>query len=127
MRREIENWWKQAKYDLETARLNKGIKRYNVSAFYCQQAVEKALKAFYIYKLADSPGTTHSLIFLAKSCGLSRKFFRFLKELSTEFTASRYPDVTDDLPYELYEEGIIDDYLSKSGEVFEWIAKKIEE
>ncbi|TDA33417.1 MAG: hypothetical protein DSO04_00755 [Hadesarchaea archaeon] len=34
------------------------IKRYYVVAFLCQQAVEKALKALYLEKRRESPGST---------------------------------------------------------------------
>ncbi len=45
MEEEIRNWWKQAKKDLETANyLYKG-ERYEESAVFSQQSVEKALKA----------------------------------------------------------------------------------
>jgi len=44
MRAEIEVWWKQAKADLQTAEVNLHQERHYAAVFFCQQAVEKALK-----------------------------------------------------------------------------------
>jgi len=50
MRKEVEQWWKQAKRDLTTAKNCKNSGDYYACAFFCQQSVEKALKALYIEK-----------------------------------------------------------------------------
>ena len=47
MRKEAENWWKQALKDFEVAGKNLEIDQYYIVAFLCQQAVEKGLKALY--------------------------------------------------------------------------------
>lgn len=44
MKKEVENWWKQAQRDLESSEKNIAIKQFYVSAFMSQQATEKALK-----------------------------------------------------------------------------------
>ncbi len=54
MRNEASNWWKQALKDLETASKNLEIEEYYVTAFFSQQATEKALKALYLDKLMES-------------------------------------------------------------------------
>jgi HEPN domain-containing protein len=71
MRREAELWWRQAVEDLKSAEGNLRIERYYVVAFLCQQAVEKALKA--LEKRRESPGSTHSLVFLGKKLKLPAK------------------------------------------------------
>ena len=53
MRKEVKEWWKQAKRDLITAENCKNSKDYYACAFFCQQSVEKSLKALYIAKKAD--------------------------------------------------------------------------
>ncbi|NMG83285.1 MAG: HEPN domain-containing protein [Methanosarcinales archaeon] len=62
MRKEVKEWWKQAKRDLITAENCKNSKDYYACAFFCQQSVEKGLKAMYIAKKRMSPGTTHSYL-----------------------------------------------------------------
>ena len=50
MRKEVEEWWKQALKDLDSAEKNLNIEEFYLTAFLCQQSVEKALKALYILK-----------------------------------------------------------------------------
>lgn len=53
------------------------MREYYVSAFLCQQATEKALKALYIEKLKKSPSAVHSLIFLASKTEVPKNFLIF--------------------------------------------------
>ena len=70
MRKEVEHWWLQAVKDLDSAQKNLDIEEYHLTAFLCHQSVEKALKAVYMHKLKQSPGATHSLIFLGRETGI---------------------------------------------------------
>lgn len=114
MRREIENLWKQAEKDLEVAEKNLMIKEYYASVFFCQQAVEKALKAIFILKKSKSPGQTHSLIYLAKEIKAPKEFYGFLQSLTPEFVTTIYPDITNEAPYELYNEEKADNYINRA-------------
>lgn len=127
MREDIRNWWEQAKHDLQVAKFNFEGGNYDVAAFYCHQAVEKSLKALCILKNRESPGKTHSLIFLGKSCGIPEQYYPFLKRLTPEFVISRYPDVSGELPFNLYEREWIEEYIKKAGEVLEWIGSQMSE
>lgn len=126
MRKEVENWWMQAKKDLEAAEKNLKIGEYYLVAFLCQQAVEKALKALYIQKKRQSPGQTHSLTKLARDCGVQKKYTTFLRHLTSEYFLSRYPDATEDVPYMMYEEEDVKNYINQSKEVLDWVASRIE-
>jgi HEPN domain-containing protein len=55
MRKEIENWWKQAKRDLITAEHCKDSGDYYACAFFCQQSIEKGLKALFLLKNKTNP------------------------------------------------------------------------
>jgi HEPN domain-containing protein len=125
MRREIDNWLKQAEYDFETAKYNFDGGRYSTAAFLVQQAVEKALKAYFLFRNKKPPETTHSLIYLAKETGVPALHYRFLKELTPEFIMSRYPDASGELPYQIYDKGLLEDYLKKSEEVLNWIRSQM--
>ncbi len=48
MNEEVRRWWKQAKDDLEKAKILFNNKKYDGAIFFCQQAFEKALKALSI-------------------------------------------------------------------------------
>jgi len=121
MREEAENWWKQAEYDLKAAEYNFTGEYYGVAAFYCQQAVEKALKALYIEKRRESPGPTHSLTKLARDCGLPKEFMGALRRLTSEYYLSRYPDATEDVPFMTYEKQDVRDYLEDAKRALKWI------
>ncbi len=75
MRKEVGEWWKQALKDFESAEKNLGICEYHITTFLCQQSVEKSLKALYIHKLKDSPGKTHSILYLGREIGIPKENF----------------------------------------------------
>lgn len=55
MSRTVQKWVEQARYDLETARAMLASERYLYVLFYCQQAVEKALKALIVERTGEFP------------------------------------------------------------------------
>ena len=125
LREEINLWWKQALKDLEAAEINLRNKIYYVAAFLSQQAVEKALKALFIKKLKKSPGSTHSLIYLGKEVNIPDNLIENLRKLTPDFVISRYPDITQTLPYELYDEKTAKEKIELAREVLKWIEKQL--
>ena len=121
MRVEIENWWKQAKRDLLSAENSLKSKDYYLCAFMCQQSVEKGLKALLMLKTRERVFHTHSLIELSKKSHAPELIMVHLRRLTPEYTISRYPDVTETLPYENYDEDIAHDRLKRAKEVFRWL------
>jgi len=124
-RRDVRLWWEQAKHDLETAQHNLSGERFDAAVFYCQQAVEKALKALAIHAKRLPPDPTHSLLALGRLCRVPKNFSTFLRTLSSEYLLSRYPDVAGDIPYTLYDGTEAQDYLRTSQELFRWVAKQL--
>jgi len=120
MRKEVENWMAQANDDLEKAEILFKNNKLDGATFYCQQAVEKALKALFMQKLAKSPDQTHSLVYLAKGLGIPRSYYPLLQSLTPEFVMTRYPDVVGEAPYRLYSEKKVADYLKESKELLRW-------
>ncbi|MBI3051858.1 HEPN domain-containing protein [Candidatus Woesearchaeota archaeon] len=57
---------------------------------------------------------------------LTCSFFPGLRKLSPQYFISRYPDVSEDVPYELYDESLASDFLKIAEEVIKWIAKHLE-
>lgn len=127
MRTEIINWWKQAEYDLVTAKVLLDGKRLDAASFYCQQCIEKALKAYALLKKRESPGPIHSLIKLAKFVELPKRFYRFLKSLSPEYYISRYPDASEDIPFTIYTKVEVEEYLAGTKEVMGWLSTQMKE
>jgi len=125
MREEVTNWWEQAKRDLVTARNSDKSGDYYAAVFFCQQAAEKGLKALYILKLRESPGTTHSLVYLADKLKIPKNFFQLLKELTPEFVTTRYPDVVGEVPYKLYDEELAQEFIKGTEELIKWIESQM--
>lgn len=126
MRKEIENWWTQANRDLKTAQNSLGSGDYYASVFWCQQSVEKALKAVFILVKKASASTTHSLIYLATEIKVERSFFPFLRELTPGYVNTRYPDVADTIPSEMYDEQKASELLAKAGDLLRWLDQKFQ-
>jgi HEPN domain-containing protein len=124
-RRDVRLWWEQAKHDLETAEHNLAGDRYDAAIFFCQQAVEKALKALTIQKKRHSAGPTHSLITLGRLCGVPKKYSTFLRTLTSEYFLSRYPDAAGEVPYTLYDGTEARQYLETSKELLQWVARQL--
>jgi len=121
VRKEAGRWWQQALKDLQSAEKNIQVEEYYLVAFLCQQAVEKGLKALYIDRLGESPGATHSLLFLGKKVEIPAEFLTFLRKMTPDFVLARYPDAADGLPYELYDRDIAKERLDFAKKVLEWI------
>ena len=97
MRLEAAFWIKEAWSDLCTAKILYGARRWNASAFYSHQAVEKALKSLYFAALRREPPKTHVLTELyreLKAAGfrLSPELEEGVAELNKFYAVSRYPD-----------------------------------
>lgn len=126
MRKEIENWWAQANRDFITAQNSLKSGDYYASVFWCQQSVEKALKAIFILVKNESAFTTHSLIYLATELKVDKSFFPFLRELTPGYVNTRYPDVADTIPSEMYDEQRASELLMKAGNLLQWLEKKFQ-
>src|SRR3989344_3411614 len=62
------------------------MKKWFAVAFWCQQAAEKALKAAFIEKKKESPGTTHSLTFLGRELNIPTELWNSLRDLTKEYS-----------------------------------------
>lgn len=64
--------------------------------FHSQQAAEKALKSFLIFKKYSKPIRTHNLVILLECCKNYDKKFNFISEsceiLNAYYIPTRYPD-----------------------------------
>ena len=125
MRREAEAWLKQSYADLKTAKDCFEDENYYATAFFCQQAVEKALKAMYIIVRKDYPLRTHNLLELAREVYADEKILKIARELTPEFVISRYPDAANGIPAELYDRDKAERILLMTEEFFKWLKEKL--
>lgn len=124
-RRDVRLWWEQAKHDLGTAEHNMAGARYDAAVFYCQQSVEKALKALIISKKRLPPTPTHSLVTLGRLSAVPRKFSTFLRAMTGEYFLSRYPNAAGEVPYTMYEGSEAREYLATSKELLQWVSRQL--
>jgi len=125
MRKEIQNWLDQAEDDFDAAKFNFNGKKFYVAAFLCQQAVEKALKALFLYEKKGEVPQSHSLIYLATNTYIPKQFYSFLKELTPKFIDTRYPDASVELPSKIYDKENTEKIVNRSREVLEWIRNRL--
>lgn len=94
-REEGLRWLDQAQADLKTARDCAEDGNYYASAFFAQQAAEKALKGF-LYSKGYRALITHSVVELLEEARKFEESFSLLvdlgKELDRHDIGSRYPD-----------------------------------
>ena len=124
MRKEVINWLKQANKDFEVAEKTLHLNEYYSVVFWCQQAVEKGLKALVLEKNKEKI-IGHSLIKLGKEAHIPKDFISKLKKLSPQYFFARYPDASEDVPYELYDEIITKEFLEIAKEVLAWINNQL--
>jgi HEPN domain-containing protein len=124
---EIEIWYRVAANDLVTARyLHEGA-RYATAIFWCQQAVEKALKSLYMLERDQMHPLTHSLLKLADATSFPRDKFDFLRELATKYTETRYPVFPIEPPSEMYDAPYSLSILQQSEECLKWIRDRLQQ
>ncbi len=121
IREEIKNLWKQANADLKTADNSLKSGDYYASVFWCQQAIEKSLKGYIILTKRETPLHIHSLIKLGRIAKIPKKYEKILKDISPEYYLTRYPDVSEDVPYELYDKDDAQKKLNDSKEILKWV------
>jgi HEPN domain-containing protein len=125
VRREAEDWWKQALADLEAAEKIAEARIYFSTAFHSQQAAEKALKALHLEKMRKLPPPTHNLFRLAEGVGAPRSLQSPLATLNPAFVTSRYPDAANGVPAEGFDERSAKIHLAAAREVVEWVREQL--
>ena len=92
VKEEAERWWKYSESDVKTAKYLFEGKKYKDASFYCQQAVEKALKAL-LLKRGKKIIKVHDLVKLAKVLNLGEELIKDCERLSIVYIDTRYPDI----------------------------------
>ncbi len=124
-RKIIKNWLEQAESDLKSAEYNLNGRKLDVASYLCQQAAEKALKAFCI-KIHNKLWKTHDLIKLAELVNAPENIIEICNVLSPIYTEDRYPDYSDIIPAKKFEEKEVSDFLNKAKEVVKWTKESLE-
>lgn len=113
-------WLSQALHDLSMAARNIDIQGYDVAAFLAHQAVEKLLKALFALERKKIP-RLHYIDELAQMLNLPDDVMAPILSLTADYTLTRYPDVSDTVPYEQYDEKIAREKVEAARKVFEYL------
>lgn len=126
MRREVDNWRKSSKYDIEVAKDMFAAERYVYVIFFCHLSIEKMLKAVVAKVTDNTPPKTHDLRHLVEKAQLEppQDLFEFISSLSEVSIPTRYPfDFAGQS--EGYTKELAEDYLHKAEETLKWIGKSL--
>lgn len=126
MRKEVLDWLNSAGDDLKTARTLLENMVFYASAFYSQQAAEKALKAVHIHKLKKI-STLHNIVEISREVGAPQEIVDSCRRLNPHYVQSRYPDAANAIPADVYDKKIADDLIEKSGKVLAWCENQAKE
>jgi HEPN domain-containing protein len=119
MKPETASWVEIAERDLEMAGIALEKDFYQHTVFYCQQSIEKLMKA--IWTERHGVGThprVHNLVKLAKRLDLDvpPQWRDLLVDLTDQIFPSRYPEAG-----WRYNREVAEEYYNKSGELFAWL------
>ena len=120
------DWLSAAEDDFRTAELLLSGGVFYASAFYCQQAAEKTLKALYIFRF-KKPSPMHNLIVMSEKLLAPPAVLSAAKRLNPHYVQSRYPDAANALPSQAYDKKIAQLLAIDAKEVIEWAKRQISE
>lgn len=125
----VEYWIETAEYDLETSKVMRKGKRYLYVGFMCSLAVEKILKAFYVYTKNGMPPYTHNLRRIATEANLYKDMTdeqkNFIDDIIPFNIGGRYPEYKQML-YDALNDEKCKMIIEETEEFIEWIKKKLE-
>jgi HEPN domain-containing protein len=124
-----EYWFELADYDIESAKVMLGGKRYLYVGFMCHQTIEKALKGIIARSCAESeiPPKTHDLTRLAVQAGIidamSMEQQDFIEELNPLNVEARYPTYKDQI-HKMLTQNKCHELIAGTKELLCWIKKQ---
>ena len=123
MKRETRLWLKYAKEDFENMQIMWNAYRYNSTAFFCQQVLEKIMKAVIIEFANRRPPKIHDLLRLKKegSLILPKKWEKILKLLTRHYYLVRYPDMVKAYTSSRKK---MEPVIAETKEIYQWILRK---
>ncbi len=125
MEKKVQTWLRLAEDDLAFASdiLDHG-KRPHYAAHFCQQAVEKLLKAIIQSRTRNMPARMHNFISLCEQAGLDlpQEEMQLLLDLAPHYIGARYPeDIAEHR--KLYTQNFSKKLFLKTREIFKWLKK----
>lgn len=124
MDKEFTLWLEKATESLDDAIYSLESHRYGLTAFSCQQALEKILKAAIIKLKEERPRKIHDLLPLARDSGLElpENYLTEIAKISKFYFLVRYPDINRKF---FATPEVAKTTLKKTKEVYQWIENKL--
>lgn len=121
MKEEVKRWWNLAEKDLDAAHYNFEGKKYYVTIFLCEQAVEKAFKALWLKEKKSEIPKIHNLLFFLKELNLPQSFKTTCEDLTGAYITSRYSaDIVSS-----FSKTDTKTLLKNTKEIIKWIEEKL--
>ncbi len=121
-------WFDIAEEDLQAAEWSFKGDQFLWAVFMCQQCIEKALKAIYIYKNSEHAPKKHDLIYLVNITGLiddlPEESKILLRYLNVYYIETRYSEKRAELKIKCTKENTLN-IINHTKEVFEWLKSKL--
>ncbi len=122
-------WFRQAERDLEDAVYNREGERYNLACFLCQQAAEKAVKA-YLYRRGAEDVWGNSLLDLCEDAKIFEMFFDTIKaearQLDKYYDITRYPAyLPSGIPAEAFDDDDAERAIELAGIVVRFVGERV--
>ncbi len=109
-----------------SGRKNLGIEVYDVCLVLCEQAVEKILKALYIKITGkEFPPKIHSLQKLMTLVEMQDELSELVIEIDDYYLALRYPDIAEEMPYELCDKDDANEGVEKAEKIIKIVRQRI--
>lgn len=128
MKTKTKNWLDIARDDFEVAGHLFEKRKYLYCIFFCQQTIEKALKAIYSERFNKTPPRKHDLLALAGSVGIISELDEATKDffdmLSQYYIESRYAEDRDAMAKNCTRP-LTNNLLEKTKETLTWLEGKL--
>ena len=121
-----DEWFKQADYDLGTAKAMLDTGRYIYTVFMCHLTIEKALKGIYAKKFKENPPKTHNLIYICEEMNfeIPGSFQDFVDNLNNLSIPTRYPDKLSQLLTD-FKKDLTEKIYNQTGELLQWLKEPV--
>jgi len=121
----VKEWLKRAEEDIKSAKVMLETNHYTWSAFICQQALEKCLKAGYVKKRNEIPPYIHKLERLCEILNVEppEEILEGIIRIDKYYIVARYPDYKKniDVPTKDAAETI----YNKTEEIYKWLMENL--
>ncbi len=120
-----KEWLRKAESDRDTAKYLLAGEKYEDCTFFCQQAIEKLLKAVLVLQTDKRPPHTHDLRALldAVSNLNSGEVEEAVSSIGGYYVGSRYP--LDEVDPTIFQRPLAEAAVQKTERVFKWFLAKI--